>query len=293
MDSKLKTDMETDKAPQESQSTNLPAPRVTVEIDENQIALVSLNRADKYNALDMAMFHAIANTAKNLSKNKQVRVVIVRGHGKNFCTGLDVKSVFQDKTNFLKLLFKWWPSRANLAQRVSTAWRDVSVPVIFALHGKCWGGGLQIAMGGDFRIAGPDIDMSILEARWGLIPDMGGTLAFKELLRADQLKELAMTGRMVYADEALKLGLVTEIHQQPLERAYQLAEQLLQSSPDALAAAKKLYNQSWWSSAGSALFREFYYQIKVILGKNQSIAIKRAQAKSPEQKPDYIDRSFD
>lgn len=256
--------------------------RVTLTI-EQQIAYVTLNRAEKHNALDYPMFIAIRNTIKQLKANTHIRVVIVQGAGDDFCSGLDVKSVMKSPLTALKLLFKLNPFGANLAQYVSTGWRDVPCPVIAVIQGRCWGGGLQIALGADFRVAKPNAELSIMEARWGLIPDMGGTLAFKALLPLDQAKWLAMTAEQISAEKALNLGLVTHVSTEPLATAQQMAQQLIQGSPDAQAAVKKLYNLSWFSSAGKALWRESWYQIKVLLGKNQKIAVQRQQQLTKQQ----------
>jgi len=241
--------------------------RITVEI-RNEIAYVNLNRADKHNALDMPMFYAIRKTIKLLKKNKEIRAVIVQGNGEDFCSGLDIKSVMKSRSDPLKLLFKWLPWQANLAQYVSTGWRDIPVPVIMAIHGRCWGGGLQIALGADFRIAAADASIAIMEARWGLIPDMGGTIALKELIQLDVAKELAMTGEVINGEQALAYGLITHLDENPAKRAVELAETISKHSPDAVAATKKLYNKSWWSNSGLALLRESYYQIRILLGKN-------------------------
>ena len=268
--------------------------RVIIDINEQGIAYVTLNRPDKGNALDMPMFDAICSTIKQLKRDKRVRVVIVRGCGDNFCTGLDIKSVLNSSTNGLKLLAKWSPFRANKAQYVSTGWRDIPAPVICVIQGICWGGGLQIAAGADFRIATPDANLSVMEAKWGLIPDMGGSLPLRELVSKDVALELAMTARQITGEEAKAQGLVTHVAEQPMEHAQQLAQELINRSPDALAAVKKLYQKSWWSSPGMALFRESYYQIKVLFGKNQRIAVKREMQgddQSQTKKP-YIKRKF-
>jgi len=244
--------------------------RVEVQIIDH-IAHVSLARSDKHNALDMPMFYAIDRTIKRLRKDRSIRAVIVSGQGQDFCTGLDVKSVMKSVISPVKLLFKLRPWRPNLAQRVSTDWQRVPSPVIAVIHGRCWGGGLQIALGADIRIATPDASLSILEGRWGLIPDMGGTLALRELSRMDIVKELAMTAKFVSGIEAKELGLVTHVDENPKEKALELAQTMLTQSPDAVAAAKRLYNKSWLSSAGAALFRESYYQIKILAGKNSRI----------------------
>ena len=238
---------------------------------KNQIATVELNRAEKHNAIDMETFIALDQIVKVIKKDKQIRVVIVCGSGEDFCSGIDVKSVFNHPKHAGRLLFKLFPWQSNLAQRVSTTWRSLNVPVIFAIQGRCWGAGLQIALGGDFRIASTTSSISIMEARWGLIPDMGGTLALRELLKLDMAKELAMTAKVLTSEEALNLGLITRISVDPKEDAMQMAFEIIQQSPDAIAACKKLYNRSWWGSKGMALAKESYYQIKILLGENYKI----------------------
>ena len=242
-------------------------PRVTIEITDS-IANVKLNRAEKLNALDMAMFIALRNTIKSLKKNRDIRAVIVSGNGDDFCSGLDVKSIMKSPMSMIKLLFKALPWRANLAQVVSTGWQDIPVPVICAIHGRCWGGGLQIALGADFRFATADSSLSIMEGKWGLIPDMGGTVALRDLIAIDQAKKLAMTAETFTGEQALALNLVTQVTSTPLADAQAFAQSLIEQSPDALAANKKLYNKSWNSSKGWALFRESYYQIRILMGKN-------------------------
>lgn len=264
--------------------------RLTCSIDENQIATVSLNRADKLNAIDMGMFQEVNRMTKALKNNKNIRAVIVKGNGSDFCSGLDVKSLLTSKMGALKLLFKWWPTLANDAQRFSIAWRDIPCPVIFSIHGRCWGGGLQLASGGDFRIASPDATFSIMEAKWGLIPDMGGALAFRELMRQDHTMEMAMTAKVIDAETAKEYGLVTKISDDPYARAYELALECINRSPDVLAANKKLYHKTWWSSPGKALFLETWYQIKVGIGKNRIIAARRES--SSDSKPSYLPRQF-
>lgn len=238
---------------------------------ENDIAFVDFNRAEKHNALNMDMFKAIKQTIKTLKKDRNIRAVIVQGKGVDFCTGLDVKSVMKSPSNAVKLLFKFLPGQSNLAQYVSTGWQEIPVPVIMVLHGRVWGGGLQIALGADFRIADEKAMFSVMEARWGLIPDMGGTLALKELMPTDKAKLLAMTGREFSAKQAAKLNLVTKVSDSPLDAAKKLAEEIAQQSPDAVAGVKKLYKNAWWHSKGFALARESWYQIKVMAGKNQRI----------------------
>jgi enoyl-CoA hydratase/carnithine racemase len=252
---------------------------VNLSIEEG-IAIVTLNRPVKHNALNIEMFQAIDKIIKGIKVNRHVRVVIVSGAGENFCSGLDVKSVLANKNNGLKLLWKWLPGNANLAQRVSIGWRRLNVPVIMALHGKCWGGGMQIALGGDFRIAAPDSSLSIMESRWGLIPDMGGTPALLECVAGDQAMKLAMTSETVDASQALSIGLITQVSNTPLQAAKVLAKQLLERSPDTNRVIKHLYHKIWSVNERTILAKETLNQLKIIAGKNQRIAVKRELGQS-------------
>ncbi|GHE95795.1 crotonase/enoyl-CoA hydratase family protein [Thalassotalea profundi] len=257
---------------------------------ENNIAYVKLARPEKLNAIDMAMFVAINKTIKQLKKNRDIRAVVLTAEGENFCSGLDVKSVFSSPLHAMRLLFKFFPWQANLAQRVSTGWRELPVPVIAVIKGKCWGGGLQIAMGADFAIAQPNAEFSIMEGRWGLIPDMGGTLAFREKLNLATVKELAMTAKIISGMEAYTLGLVSHVDEKPEQVAQSLITSLISQSPDSIAGCKKLYNKSWFSSPGMALFRESYYQIRILFGKNQKI--KTYNQLNPEKTKPFKKRKF-
>ena len=257
--------------------------RVALEI-KNHIAYVNLARADKRNALDMAMFKAIIATIKTLRKDRSIRAVIVSGQGEDFCSGLDVKSMMKSSTGPLKLLTKLNPWSANLAQRVSTDWQKIGAPVIMAIHGHCWGGGLHIALGGDIRIATPDASLSIMEGRWGMIPDMGGLLALRTHCRIDVAKELTMTAKIINAIEAQQAGLITHVTDDPMAMAQQLAAEICLQSPDSVAAVKKLYNKSWIGGRGTALMRETFYQIRVILGKNSKIKVYNQTHQADKQK---------
>lgn len=247
---------------------------------EEGIARVRLNRPEKHNALNMAMFIAIDNTIKQLNRERSVRVVIVSGEGQSFCSGLDVKSVLSNRRSALKLLFKWLPGNANLAQRVSVGWRRLKVPVIMAIQGKCWGGGMQIALGGDFRVASPDSSLAVMESRWGLIPDMGGTLGLMSYVRGDQAMQLAMSSEPVSAQQALAMGLVSQVANDPMQAATELAEQLKARSPDTNHVIKRMYHRLWSGSERRVLAKETLNQIGILLGKNQSIAVKRKQGRT-------------
>lgn len=248
--------------------------RVSISIKDD-IAFVSLTRSDKLNALDMPMFEAITQAAKTLKKNKAIRAVILSGEGKAFCSGLDVKSMFKNPLAPLKLLVKPGTKMSNLAQDVSYLWREVPVPVIAVTHGKCWGGGFQIALGADFRYSTPECEFSIMESRWGLIPDMGGSIAFRELARIDVIKELTMTAKIFKADEAKDYGLVTHVCEDPMAEAIAFAEEIKARSPDAIVATKTLFNKTWLGTIRNALNWETKLQRKLIGRHNQRAAISQ------------------
>lgn len=254
---------------------------VTLQIEQG-IAFVTLNRPDKLNALSYEMFVAIDNTIKKLKKNRQVRVVILKGAEGNFSSGLDVKSVIKKPTRAVSLLFKWLPGNANLAQRVSIGWQRLPMPVIAVIEGCCFGGGMQIALGADVRLCSSDAKLSIMEAKWGLVPDMAGLATLRQLMSKDKALQLTYTAEVLTAKQALEINLVTEIADDPLLRAKALAQQFMQTSPDALAAIKNSIHQSWSSSIRQLLSRESLSQIYLLLGKNRVIAAIR-QTKDPEK----------
>jgi len=261
---------------------------LTLKIEDN-IAFVTLNRPDKRNALDMSMFRSIDKVSRQLKKNREIRAVIVQANGEDFCSGLDINSVLSQKSSAISLLAKWFPGQANLAQRVSYNWRKIPVPVIMAIHGRCWGGGLQIALGADFRFASDDATFSIMEGKWGLIPDMGGNLALREIVSKDIALKLTMTAEVISAQKALEYGLITQVSENPMEQAMQLVGQIAERSPDAVAAVKKLYQQNWFKAEWKMLAKESYYQVKILMGKNQNRAVNK-QLK-PEENIKYIIRN--
>lgn len=254
------------------------APRVTTTHQKNGIVHVKLNRPNKLNALDTAMFEAIAETAESLAKDKSVRAVILSGEGKAFSTGLDVKSMARSNpiASAKHLLAKRHDdSMGNLAQDVAYLWRSVNAPVIAAIHGMCFGGGVQIALGADFRYCTPDAKVSIMEAKWGLIPDMSASVTLRELMPIDIAKELTMTGRIMSGQEAAELNLMTRAVEDPMAEAEKVANEIVQRNPDAVAAAKQLYQANWIQtpSEKECLKREMELQ-KTLLGSwNQMAAV--------------------
>lgn len=223
--------------------------RVQIEVSDS-IAVVRLTRPEKMNALDMDMFRAVRDAALEVRDDRSVRCVVVHGDGRAFCAGLDVKSVMaplEARKNTEELLERREGAAANLAQEVSYLWRTVPCPVIAAVHGVCLGGGFQIALGCDVRVAAEKTKFSIMEAKWGLIPDMGASLCLRELVNRDVALELTTTGRVFDAEEALKLGLATRVvpEGQHFESAMETARAIARGSPDASAAAKRLWHAAY------------------------------------------------
>jgi enoyl-CoA hydratase/carnithine racemase len=250
--------------------------RVITRID-GPIAHVTMNRPDKLNGLDLDMLTALVATARALRRNTDIRAVILTGEGSTFSAGLDFASVGRQRARMMvNFLRPPWRS-TNLYQEACWVWRRLPVPVLAVIRGHCFGGALQLALAADFRFAAPDCHFSIMEARWGLVPDMAGTVALRELLPIDVVKRLTMTGEVFDGARARDLGLVTEVADDPLAAATELAHQLVARSPDAVAAAKRLFQRSWSAAPWRAFRLESFYQLRLLLGANHKIA-RRANA---------------
>lgn len=214
-------------------------PRVTTEIRDH-IAHVTLTRPEKMNAVDPEMAEAIVAAGQELI-GAEIRAVVLSGAGKSFCAGLDVMSfaefAAQDPESFVMPRSH---GNANLFQEVAMVWRRVPVPVIAALHGAVFGAGFQLALGADIRIAAPDARLAVMEMKWGLIPDMGGMVLLPRLARSDVIRQLTYTAEPVGAAQAVRWGLVTELADDPLARAEEVAQAIARRSPSAMRAAKRL-----------------------------------------------------
>jgi enoyl-CoA hydratase/carnithine racemase len=226
--------------------------RVTCVIRDG-VADVRLNRPEKLNALDGAMFDALVQTGELLRDDTAVRAVVISGEGRGFCAGLDLASLMtmaggegqSGATDVTSSLGRRVPGRiTNQAQQVAYVWSELAVPTIAAIHGVALGGGLQIALAADLRFVAPDARLSVLEIRWGLVPDMTGTHFLPRLVGLDVAKELTWTGRMVEAPEAARIGLVTQIHADPRGAALAFAADVAAHSPEAIRGAKALLNRS-------------------------------------------------
>jgi len=250
--------------------------RVTVSCRDG-VADVRLNRPEKLNALDMAMFEGLVEAGREVAGDRRVRAVVLSGEGRSFCAGLDFASFMAmagGDSSDRSLLEREEGSPANFAQLVAYVWGEVPVPVVAALHGVAFGGGLQIALGADIRYAAPDARLSVMEIRWGLIPDMTGSQTLRHLVRLDVAKELTFTGRVVSGREAADLGLVTHVADDPLAAARALAQEIAAKSPDAIRAGKRLMKRSRQLSEAEALRLEEALQLPLIGGRNQIEAVR-------------------
>ncbi len=254
--------------------------RIKVTISDG-VADVRMVRADKMNALDAAMFSALVDTSERLRHEKGVRAVVLSGEGRAFCAGLDTSRFAGMAANGgngipggeLRDLAKRTHGLVNHSQQAVWGWRQLPVPVIAAVHGVAFGGGFQVALGPDMRFVAPDTRMSVMEIKWGLVPDMAGTPILARLVRDDVLRDLTFTGRIFGAQEALAMGLATRMCDDPYRDALEAAREIAGKSPDAIRAAKRMLNDLW-GDVGPALLAESVEQQKLMGKPNQTEAVR-------------------
>ena len=264
---------------------------VTIDISPSGVADVRLNRPEKYNALSSEMFDAITEAGESLIDNTSVRAVVLSGNGRGFCAGLDFSSFRgmageSDGTPITSRRKPTGRTPGNPAQQPGMVWKVVPVPVIAAIHGVAYGGGFQIAMGADIRIAAPDARLSVMEIKWGLIPDCSISQTLRDLVRLDIAKELTFTGRIIDGQEAAALGVVTRVSGTPLTAAMEMAEAIATKSPDAIRLGKRLFETTWRGERIEGLQLEAQLQGKLIGGKNQAEAV---MANFEDRSPDFDD----
>ncbi|RCW41009.1 enoyl-CoA hydratase/carnithine racemase [Halopolyspora algeriensis] len=275
------------------ESTNDVDHRVACTVEDG-VAEVRLARADKLNALDPAMFSALVTTGLRIRDDPRVRAVVLHGAGRGFCAGLDVDS-FRDMVTG-----DHEPDRQQAApaepigparapgQQAAHVWAHLPIPVIAAVHGVALGGGLQVALGADIRLVAPDAHLSVMEVRWGLIPDMTGTQLLPELVGRDVAKELTFTGRVVTGQEAVALGLATRVEADPLAAARTLAAEIAAKSPDAIRHAKHLLDSAGHVSLETGFAAE-QDSIRALIGSsNQTEAV---EANFARRAPSFTDPS--
>lgn len=257
--------------------------RVSISISDG-IADVRMTRAEKRNALDGAMFLALAEAGERLKQEKSVRVVVLSGQGASFCAGLDFATMagLGERSDAPDHPGLQAPGRmTHLGQQVAWVWQEVPVPVIAAVHGHAIGGGIQIALGADIRIVHPDTQMSVREVHWGLVPDMTGTMMLSQLVGSDVAKELVLTARMFDGREAYALGLATKLSDRPYDDAMAMAREIAGRSPDAIRAAKALLNGLFNEGAAEQFAAERRYINSLVGRPNQVEAVMANFEKRP------------
>jgi len=240
-------------------------PRVTVTY-EGHVAHVRLTRPDKMNAVDQAMIDAVIAAGNEVAAS-DARVCVISGEGKGFCAGIDIGglgAMIGKDPNDLLMPRTHGDGRTNQWQEVAMVWTRCPMPVIAAIHGVCYGAGLQLALGADIRIAAPDARLAVMEMKWGIVPDMGGMVLLPRLVRSDVLRQLTYTAAPVAAEQAAAWGLVTEVADDPLVAAMDLARDLAQKSPSGLRAAKALIGYAETHAPGDVLMEESRVQAGLI-----------------------------
>lgn len=255
--------------------------RVSIDLADNGVAQVRFTRGDKMNALDGAQFEAVLEAGQALREMKGLRVAVLSGEGRAFCAGLDLSSMAAGGSNPQAKLVDRTHGNANRAQEAAMTWRKCPVPVIAAVHGVCFGGGLQIASGADIRVVHPATRMAVMEMKWGLVPDMGGYALWRGLVRDDILRELTYTNREFSGEEALGLGFATMIDEDPLARATALAETIASKNPDAIRGSKRLFKVMQEEGEDAILLAESREQDGIMRTPNQVEAVMAEMEKRP------------
>ena len=264
--------------------------RIQVEM-KGGVADVRLVRADKMNALDDAMFTALVDTGERLKTDKSVRAVVLSGEGRAFCAGLDMGNFGKMASGERRaaggvVATPRTPAGANRAQQAVYVWRELSMPVIAAVHGVAFGGGFQLTLGADLRFVAPDTKMSVMEIKWGLVPDMAGLVLMRQLVRDDVARELTYSGRIFTGEEAFKLGLATRVCADPHAEALAFAAEIAAKSPDAIRAGKRLFNLAAEADAKTVFKAETDEQVALIGSPNQ---IEAVMANMQKRAPGFAD----
>lgn len=256
---------------------------------EGQIAHIQLARPEKLNAINIGILRQIPIVARQLRRDPSIRAVVLSAQGREFSAGIDLGDVFAKPANIVRGLIPVPLRGTNTFQEAFWALRKLPVPVIAAIHGKAYGAGTQLALAADFRFATADSEFSIMEAKWGLIPDMAGSVTLAQLVGIDVAKRLTMTAEKFSGSKAKEYGLVTELSEDPFSAAVALATEIATRSPDSVAAAKRLFEATWQKAPLRAFTVERRLQIKLILGRNSKIARKAGFSK---QKPEFEPRQY-
>lgn len=256
---------------------------------DGPVAHVWLNRPDKLNAITFELLEGLVDAAARIEANRDVRAVLIEGRGSSFCAGLDFGSVMSQRKRVARTFLPNPFRGTNGFQRPLWVWRELPVPVIAVTRGHVFGGGIQLALAADFRFTTADCQWSIMEAKWGLVPDMSGTVALAELVPADLAKRLVMTGEVFSGEQAVEYGIATGVADDPTAAALELVEQFLSRSPDSVAASKRLLDQTRRSAPRRAFRIERALQRAMLRSPNTAIARKAGTEKT---EPTFGPRTF-
>jgi enoyl-CoA hydratase/carnithine racemase len=250
--------------------------KVRYEVSDS-VALVTIARPEVRNAMDMDVFDGLTEAGRRAANDASVRAVVVAGDGANFSSGIDT-TVFTAGDSS--------PAEIDIArlQRSFSVFEEMLKPSIAAVAGPTFGAGIQLAIACDFRVAGADAELSVMETRWGIIPDLGGTQRLPRLIGLGRAKELAMTARRVGAEEALQIGLVNKIVPagDHLTASLSWARELAAGPPLALAAIKRLANAAFETPVGPGLGREVAAQRRILASNDFVEAVTaRMQKREP------------
>lgn len=260
-----------------------PNERVSITVEDNGVAQVRMIRSDKMNALDQAMFETLIEAGEVLHSMPGLRAVVLSGEGRSFCAGLDLSSMANTNRHDAVPLTERTHGNCNRPQQVAMLWRKLPVPVIAAVHGVCFGGGLQIASGADIRVVDPTARMAVMELKWGLVPDMGGYALWRGMVRDDVLRELTYTNREFTGEQAGEYGFATIVDPNPVARATAIAADIANRNPHAQRAAKRLFAAYLHAPVDDILMAESIEQQKLIGSKNQIEAVMSQMEKRPGQ----------
>lgn len=239
------------------------SPTVAIELHPETpgLATVWLTRPDKHNAVLPETLEGVAGAQRWLRSHRYairagvepIRAVLLRAEGPSFCSGMDFPALMKRPWQMAMMALRLWSPFENLFQTWAMGWRRLPMPVFAVIEGYCYGAGIQLALGADFRIVHPEAKLSFMEMRWGLVPDMGGPTLLRELVRIDQAKELAMTGRVISGLEAAEMGLASAVSPNPAIEALAQAQRYLQLPPRAMGHAKHLVQKAWHAKEDRAL----------------------------------------